>query len=805
MKKSSILTFLIILYSTSLFSNTIDSLLNLSKQTNDPEKLISYFTQIGTLLREPYPDSALVYYNKCLDLSNQINSDDYYCQTLGNIAVTWTLKNNLDTATWFIEKSMIIAKASDNNSALIEGYKNIGMIELQRLNYKKAISVFKTAASLINNQNENKLKSEIYNNLGISYKFIYNYDSALWYYLESLKISEQIGDDPGIGSTTNNIALIYEKLEKYDLSIKYLERSLAIRQDHNNLYGQALVYNNLGLIYEDKNQHEKALDYFKFACHLMQQMGQKDQVAICYNNMGSVYITLKDFKKADQYLTRALNINTEIGNEAGLATTFANLADFYKEIRNYYKAIIHYKKCYSLAVKINDISLITRCYDGLFYSFEQQGIIDSALSYYKSLVTLKDSISNQESRRKVEVLEIEYQTLKKEKENQSLTKENEINKARLRQGVLAFILLAVFSGFAVILSIITLHNRNKIKKAMDVISEQNSEIHQQSQELKQAYLKMKSLSRYKEDLSGMIVHDLKNPINTIINIADTIGNNGNAQLIKHSGKKMLNLVINILDVQRYEETGMELTRFDTELGSVLNRAIREVSYNAELNEVEIITPQQTDYIVNVDANVFERILVNLLTNAIKFAPIKTKIRIEFEEIGDHKLKIHILDKGPGIESTMLDRIFDKFSQAEKRNLGISGSTGIGLTFCKMAIESHGGKIGVNSRQGKGSDFWIKIAWLRKIVYDQPYQDTPAQTNLQELYLSYDAKEMLFPHVERLNEYLVYQISDIRKVINKLTQNNEPSVKKYTEELNNAVISCNDKRYRELINLVLHND
>ncbi len=75
---------------------------------------------------------------------------------------------------------------------------------------------------------------------------------------------------------------------------------------------------------------------------------------------------------------------------------------------------------------------------------------------------------------------------------------------------------------------------------------------------------MKVLSQFKEEMSGMIVHDLKNPINTIINIADS-DNNENGLLIKHSGKKMLNLVMNILDVQKYENAGFELVRQLAEL------------------------------------------------------------------------------------------------------------------------------------------------------------------------------------------------------------------------------------------------
>jgi len=783
-------------------SNSVDSLIELMEKTDNTDALIQLNNQIANTLRNPYPDSAMYYYKTSLNLAVETKNHQMYAEIIGNIGVVWALKQNIDSATYFINRSIKLAKENNYNNVLIKGLNSQGLLEIKKLQYNSSIPIFNKALEIEVKYPDLNLYSKIYNNLGLAYNRLHKYDSALFYYLESLKTKEQISDFKGIGTTTNNIALVYEKLGDINLSIEYLERSLKLRIKNENKYGEAIVYNNLGLMYERKLEYEKSLEYYLMSLEIMETMNQKARIATCYNNIGSIYATLKDYRRGIRYLNKALKINLELNDARGTAHSYLDLAEFYKRIRNYYKAIRYYKKCHKIAIEIDDYDLKINCFQGLHFSFEQINQLDSSLHYYKTLVAFKDSLSLNESKQRVELLEIEYQTLKKEKENHALLKENEIHKARLKQGFLTAFLLAGFLLFFIIISIITTHNRFKTKKAMEVISSQKNEIQTQSDKLKKAYSRMKELSQFKEEMSGMIVHDLKNPINTIINIADSSKNNENTLLIKHSGKKMLNLVMNILDVQKYEDTGFEIHPQATELRYIIIKAIDEIRYYAKLNNVNIEIPQNTDFVINVDPSIFERILVNLLTNAIKFSPTGSKIEIKYETLNDNKFKIHIVDKGPGIKAELIPIIFEKYGQSEKKNIGFSGSTGIGLTFCKLAIESHNGEIGVQSKFGKGSDFWLSLDFLKKIRVEDKSILNKITSDISDLYLSYQAKELLNPFIYKIANFPVYQISDIRKVINKLNDLKEDSIKVYTKELNEAVLACNDMRYSQLIDLVL---
>jgi signal transduction histidine kinase len=109
-----------------------------------------------------------------------------------------------------------------------------------------------------------------------------------------------------------------------------------------------------------------------------------------------------------------------------------------------------------------------------------------------------------------------------------------------------------------------------------------------------------------------------------------------------------------------------------------------------------------------DHDIIFRVLQNLLANAIKFTPRKGGlIRLAIEPSQD-RVRVSFQDNGPGIAPEYRQKIFEKFGQVELRASRQINSTGLGLTFSKLAVEAHGGRIGVDSEAGKGSSFWFEL-------------------------------------------------------------------------------------------------
>ncbi len=222
--------------------------------------------------------------------------------------------------------------------------------------------------------------------------------------------------------------------------------------------------------------------------------------------------------------------------------------------------------------------------------------------------------------------------------------------------------------------------------------------------------KIKELEQYKEMLTQMIVHDLKNPLNLVIGYSSLSPSEKRMQSINSSGMQMLNLVENILDVQKFEEKKMKLNKEKCSINFVIEKAISNVQYLA--NQKEIVIHNNTETIeAYFDQDQIIRVIINLLTNAIKFSKNGDEININSEKVEiDNKsyCKILVIDFGEGVPSEHLDKIFDKYAQAIARESGRTSSTGLGLTYCKFAVEAHNGIIGVNSELDKGSIFYFTL-------------------------------------------------------------------------------------------------
>lgn len=108
-----------------------------------------------------------------------------------------------------------------------------------------------------------------------------------------------------------------------------------------------------------------------------------------------------------------------------------------------------------------------------------------------------------------------------------------------------------------------------------------------------------------------------------------------------------------------------------------------------------------------DSNLLRRVVVNLLNNAIKFSAEGGKVTVNIGRNG-RAVRVAVIDEGPGIPVEYREQIFEKFGQVEARRNRAKHSIGLGLTFCRLAVEAHGGRIDVESEVGKGSTFWFEI-------------------------------------------------------------------------------------------------
>jgi signal transduction histidine kinase len=162
------------------------------------------------------------------------------------------------------------------------------------------------------------------------------------------------------------------------------------------------------------------------------------------------------------------------------------------------------------------------------------------------------------------------------------------------------------------------------------------------------------------------------------------------------------MISDLLDVTRLEEGKMPLHAAKGDLCLTLREVVADVGPLAAHHDFQFQCEPQECMAV-YDESILRRVVKNLVGNALKFTPSGRLVRLELESAGD-QVRVTVRDSGPGIPEASQPRVFDKFWQAQGRQEGQKHSTGLGLTFCKLAVEAMGGRITVASREGEGSAF-----------------------------------------------------------------------------------------------------
>lgn len=228
------------------------------------------------------------------------------------------------------------------------------------------------------------------------------------------------------------------------------------------------------------------------------------------------------------------------------------------------------------------------------------------------------------------------------------------------------------------------------------------------------------LDQLKQELMDMIVHDLRNPLSGIIGYLALLMQYTElseqqkefVDLAKTNSETLLNMVNTLLDITKLEVGQMKIERRISDVSELIKKTIDQTRGMAMPKNVTLESRlSDSDLQSNCDSQLIVRVLVNLVGNAIKFVPESGSVTIDVNEKvedGQTFTVFRVIDNGEGIPPEYHKKIFEKFGQVDIRKRGRKISTGLGLTFCKLAVEAHDGTIEVNSMPGKGSTFTFVI-------------------------------------------------------------------------------------------------
>jgi signal transduction histidine kinase len=221
------------------------------------------------------------------------------------------------------------------------------------------------------------------------------------------------------------------------------------------------------------------------------------------------------------------------------------------------------------------------------------------------------------------------------------------------------------------------------------------------------------LQLQKERLTAFVVHDLKNPVNAMDLHAQLLLRDPelpprvkeSAQHIRDEARALLRLVLNLLDISKSEEGQLQPKLRPLPLHELTNEVVDTHQVKAQAAGLKLVTevPATT---VQADIDLLRRVLENLLDNAIRHAPSGSLVRVVASPAPDG-VELRVADAGKGIAPEMRDKVFERFVQVDGSAVASRSGRGLGLTFCKLAVESHGGSIWIEDA-APGAVFCVRL-------------------------------------------------------------------------------------------------
>jgi len=326
---------------------------------------------------------------------------------------------------------------------------------------------------------------------------------------------------------------------------------------------------------------------------------------------------------------------------------------------------------------------------------------------------------------------------------------------------------------------------------MKTMKDNMLEYHAENQTLLNQNIELNKLMGFKDDMLNMILHDIKNPINLIL----AAGNDNTIKKseIAESGKRILLIAENILDISKMKESKMKLNLENVNFNNVVYDALAEVDYLLKQKKILVIRGFSDNPVLRIDENLIKRLMVNLLTNAIKSSKVNEHIEIKLLK-EDGILRVEVIDKGIGISPEFINKVFDKFYQEKINDSIYNRSVGLGLTFCKLVVDTHNGKIGAESVLNNGTTMWFEFPMVLNSV--KMIEKTCESTD-EIIEFNTDESKFLLFYKKKLAILDIYQTGEMYRMLYTYKCGESKQLIHWKDEIINASLTGNIEIYEKL--------
>lgn len=535
-------------------------------------------------------------------------------------------------------------------------------------NYPQAMKFLTEAIKLSGSIGEKKILADSLNVVGIINDKLNNYSNALKAYFKSLRIYEEIKLNKAAGIVLSNIGLIYTNINDYKNALKFYSQALDIAEEENDLESRLVTCINIGLTHKLLSNYEDSLRFLNEALDIAEGKNDKLRKSIALDLTGDVKSCLNDYKGAHQDYRRSLKMKIELDDKRGQAMILATIGNLQMAEGKLEEAKINIESALSISTELGIKKSTFENNKLLAEIYEKQGKNNLALKHFKTAYEKELEFINEQA-------ELKARNISTQLEIEQAQKEAEIQRLK------------------------------------------NVELANALQDVKLLNVSLNELNKEKNEFMAIAVHDLKNPLQNILSTARVIKKSqdlSEAELDEFTGNiisqtdRMFNLIKKLLDHNAIEQGNIKINNSIFSADELCRELVNNFKDEAAKKEISIVLDEGSgNSTIHCDKEILYEILQNLISNAVKFSPAQSRIFIKtFTDNGC--LIIEIKDEGPGFTDSDKEKIFTKFTRLSAKPTGNEHSTGLGLSIVKRLCEILGAEVSLESSQGNGAKFTIKL-------------------------------------------------------------------------------------------------
>ncbi len=713
----------------------INQAINLVEGTDTAQwvKALRWKNEIYFHYNDKNPHALIPRADSIILLARKTNDHKIICAILIDLGYYFRYNNDYDKAEEYYNESLNLATIHDLTSSIAEANNALGVVNYFRGNHIQSLTYYRAAMREYVKEQDSVKISKSLNNIAIIYKIQRDYPKAIEYYKKAIDIYERLEvKSPGIlRNRYRNLSRAYQKTEEYDLAEKCILKMIEL--DKVDRSGRDIfLLSMLELVenYSFQNKVEAALNTISDVEQKADSMGALDLIPYIQLRKGWVFQDAAIYDSALYYFNRIEKPILSGSNNEDKYELLKNKAEVLLAIGSSEQSTIYAEKALEIAKKAGIKEWIFHVYEISYAGYKALNDPAKALFQLEQLQLYTDSLWNEEKSIEMGLKQNEIELIQVEAKNNLLESEtllqSQVIKTQRATIIGAIIIVALLITIAILFRKQLIERKKLVK-----------EIESQAE-------KLRELDRAKTQFFANVSHDLRSPLTLILGAFDKISEREYEILDEESkelldagyknGKRLLYLADEIMDLTRLEEGTIQLSLQYVKIVPYLRLLTKMFSSAADIKSIEMNYSVDIDdeAIVQIDPHQFEKIIYNLISNAIKFTPEGGKIGLKLTARKEF-IEIRVSDSGKGIPEESLAYIFDRYYQAGSTEFKSQTGVGIGLALVKELVELHNGKIEVSS-SSKGSSFKISIPfkesdWVSQAIIPERSLDVVTRNSL----------------------------------------------------------------------------